>query len=82
VTGEPRPASSTRADLVLRIGIGVIIAGLLFTLIAIIPLLLPSVSMPSALWFFSMLIGVGLIIVFVGLVLGSRSRRAPTRRTR
>lgn len=68
---DPRTA---RADRVLRAGIVVTVIGLLFTLIALVPLVLPSVQMPGVLWFFSMLTGVGLIVVFVGLVMGSRSR--------
>lgn len=68
---DPRTA---RADRVLRIGIVVTVIGLVFTLIAILPLLIPSLQMPSVLWFCSMLTGVGLVIVFVGLAMGSRSR--------
>jgi len=70
-------STRTAGDRVLRAGIVVTVVGLAFTLIALIPLVAPSVSMPSAMWFLSMLTGVGLIIVFVGLALGSRSRRAP-----
>ena len=51
--------------------------GLAFTLLAIVPLVVPSVSLPSAMWFLSMLTGVGLAIVFVGLVIAARGRRAP-----
>ena len=42
--------------------------GLASTLIAVLPFFLPSVGTPSALWFLSMLTGVGLAIVIVGLV--------------
>jgi uncharacterized membrane protein SirB2 len=68
-----RPA---RADRVLRVGAWVTAAGLLFTLIAVIPLLVPSLSLPSAMWFLSMLTGVGLVIVFVGLAMAARERRS------
>jgi hypothetical protein len=67
--------TSTRADRVLRIGAWVTAAGLAFTLVALIPLLIPSITLPGAMWFLSMLTGVGLVIVFVGLALGARDRR-------
>ena len=64
----------SRADLVLRVGGWITAAGLTFTLIAILPLVLPSLELPGALWFLSMLTGVGLIVVCIGLVMGARSR--------
>ncbi len=70
------PSETSSADRILRLG-GVITAlGLVFTLIAIIPLVLPSVSLPSALWGLSMLTGVGLAIVIIGLVMAARQRRS------
>lgn len=69
---NPAPSS---ADRVLRIG-GVITAvGIVFTLIAILPLIIPSLDLPGAMWFLAMLTGVGLIVVFVGLAMGARGRR-------
>jgi hypothetical protein len=70
------PDTSTRADRVMRIGAAVTGIGLIFTLIAILPLLFPSLSLPSALWFCSMLTGVGLLVICAGLVMSARSRRA------
>ena len=64
------------ADRVLRAGAWVTAAGLLFTLVAVMPLLVPSLELPSAMWFLSMLTGVGLVIVFVGLALAARERRS------
>lgn len=64
-----------RADRVLRIGAAVTVAGLVCTLVAMVPLLVPSVDLPSAMWFLSMLTGVGLVIVFVGLAMGAYGRR-------
>jgi hypothetical protein len=69
---SPSPSS---ADRVLRIGGVITVAGLLFTVIAMLPLLIPSLELPGAMWFLAMLTGVGLIVVFVGLVMGARSRR-------
>jgi hypothetical protein len=61
-------------DLLMRVGLVVTVAGLVFTLIAIIPLFVPSVSMPSALWFLAMLTGVGLALVLLGLWRSARAR--------
>jgi hypothetical protein len=56
------------------VGIVVTVIGLLFTLVAILPLLVPGLQMPGVMWFLAMLTGVGLIIVFAGLAMGSRTR--------
>jgi hypothetical protein len=69
------PTSS--ADRVLRVGAWITAAGLVFTLVALIPLIVPSVELPSVMWFLAMLTGVGLIVVFVGLAMASRQRRSP-----
>jgi hypothetical protein len=68
------PASSS-ADRVLRIGGVITVVGLLFTVIAMLPLVFPSLELPGAMWFLAMLTGVGLIVVFVGLAMGARGRR-------
>lgn len=67
---------TSRADRVLRVGGWVTVAGLVFTLIALLPLVVPSLELPPAMWFLAMLTGVGLIIVFVGLAMGARQRRS------
>ena len=64
------------ADRVLRIGGWVTVVGLVFTVIAMLPLVVPSLELPGAMWFLAMLTGVGLIIVFVGLAMGARGRRS------
>ncbi|MDO8308632.1 MAG: hypothetical protein Q7V58_09805 [Actinomycetota bacterium] len=68
-------STASSADRVLRAGVAVTVVGLAFTLVAILPLVFPGISLPGAMWFLSMLTGVGLVIVFVGLALGSRTRR-------
>ena len=69
------PATSP-ADRVLRIG-GVITAiGIVCTLIAMLPLVIPSLDLPGAMWFLAMLTGVGLVVVFAGLAMGARARRS------
>lgn len=68
------------ADRILRIGVVITALGLVFTLIAIIPLFAPDVELPGALWFLAMLTGVGIAIAVTGLALQSRARRQPRRR--
>ncbi|MEI6361767.1 MAG: hypothetical protein WCP95_06505 [Actinomycetes bacterium] len=69
----------SRADRVMRVGAAITALGLLFTLIAILPLFFPSLALPSALWFLSMLTGVGIVVICAGLVMSARSRRAPAK---
>jgi hypothetical protein len=70
------PTQPSRADRVLRAGAWLTAAGLVFTVIAILPLVIPGLDLPSAMWFLSMLTGVGLVVVFVGLAMGGRGRRS------
>jgi hypothetical protein len=67
--------SSTSADRVLRIGAIITAVGLVFTVVAVAPLLFPALGTPSILWFLSMLTGVGIIVICAGLVMSARSRR-------
>ena len=69
------PPSRPRGDLVLRAGMVITLVGLLLTLVAVLPLVIPSLHLPSAMWLLSMITGVGLIVIFVGLSIGARSRR-------
>jgi hypothetical protein len=71
--------ADSRADRVMRIGAIITALGLGFTLVAILPLFFTSLNLPSALWFLSMLTGVGIIVICIGLVISARSRRASTR---
>ena len=68
-------APTERADLVMRIGAVVTALGLACLALAILPLLIPTLALPSIMWFLSMLIGVGIIIICAGLVMSARSRR-------
>lgn len=68
--------SRSPADRTLRIGAAVTVVGLVFLVIALLPLIVPSVEMPGVMWFLAMLVGVGLIIVFVGLTQQARQRRS------
>jgi hypothetical protein len=62
-------------DRLLRIGAVVTVIGLACTLVAMLPLVVPGLSLPSAWWFLSMITGVGLALVIAGLAVSARSRR-------
>lgn len=66
---------SAPGDRLLRIGAVVMVVGLVCTLVAMLPLVVPSLDLPSAWWFLSMLTGVGLALVIIGLAVSARSRR-------
>lgn len=67
-------AATARADLVIRVGAILTVIGIIFTLIAMLPLV-TDLELPSAWWFLSMITGIGLAVVIVGLILSARSRR-------
>lgn len=62
-------------DRLLRIGGVVTVVGLVCTIIAMLPLIIPGLELPSAWWFLSMITGVGLALVIAGLAVSARSRR-------
>jgi len=62
-------------DRLLRIGAVVTVIGLVCTAIAMLPLVIPSLELPSAWWFLSMITGIGLALVIAGLAVSARSRR-------
>lgn len=62
-------------DRLLRAGAIVTGVGIVCTLIAMLPLVVPGLSLPSAWWFLSMLTGVGLALVIAGLAVAARGRR-------
>lgn len=64
-----------RSDLVLRVGAVVTVIGFVATIIAILPLVIESVELPGIWWFLSMITGVGLLLIILGLVLAARERR-------
>lgn len=69
--GSPR----SLGDTLLRVGAIVTVVGLVCTLIAMLPLIVPSLDLPSAWWFLSMITGIGLALVILGLAVSARSRR-------
>jgi hypothetical protein len=62
-------------DRLLRIGAVVTVIGLVCTVIAMLPLVVPGLELPSVWWFLSMITGVGLALVIAGLAVSARSRR-------
>ena len=62
-------------DRLLRIGAIVTVVGLGCTLVAMLPLVIPAMTLPSAWWFLSMITGLGLALVIAGLAVSARSRR-------
>jgi len=52
----------------------VTVIGIILTLIAMLPLVVPDLSLPPVWWFLSMITGVGLAMVLLGLFLSARSR--------
>lgn len=58
----------------MRIGMWVTALGMVFSLIAILPLFIESIELPSFMWFLSMLTGVGLGMILLGLRRSSKVR--------
>ena len=59
----------------MRIGVVVTTLGLIATLVAILPLVIPDLSLPGIWWFLAMITGVGLALVIAGLAQSARERR-------
>ena len=68
-------STGSTGDRLLRIGAVVTVIGLICTVIAMLPLVVPGLELPSAWWFLSMITGVGLALVIIGLAVSARSRR-------
>jgi VIT1/CCC1 family predicted Fe2+/Mn2+ transporter len=56
------------------VGAIVTMIGLAFALIAMLPLVIPDLTLPSYWWFLAMTTGVGLALVLLGLRLSARAR--------
>jgi hypothetical protein len=73
---ESRRLRWVTGDRVLRIGLVVSALGLLAAVIAMLPLVLPSMQPSGIWWFLAMITGVGLAIVIAGLIISARERSA------
>lgn len=62
----------------LRVGVWLTFIGLVFSVVAMLPLVLP-IELPSAFWFLSMITGVGLVVMIAGFVVSGRERRRAVR---
>jgi hypothetical protein len=58
----------------MRVGILLLIAGIVCTLIAISPLFIHNLELPGYWWGLSMLTGVGLALILLGLRRASKTR--------
>lgn len=70
-----------RSDWVIRAGAAITILGIIFSLIALLPLV-STIELPSTWWFLSMVTGIGLATILVGLTMSARSRRHRRSRSR
>jgi hypothetical protein len=68
----PEPGAAP-GDRLIRAGLVVTVVGMLLALVAMIPLV-SDVDLPSAFWWLSMLVGVGLAMILVGLARNGRRR--------
>lgn len=69
------PSQRPPGDRLLRVGGVVTVIGLVCTVIAMLPLVVPGLTLPSQWWFLSMITGVGLALVILGLLISALSRR-------
>ena len=58
----------------MRIGIVLLVTGMICTLIAVLPLVISGLNLPSFWWGLSMLTAVGLAVILVGLRSSSKTR--------
>lgn len=63
----------------IRVGVAAFVVGAVFTLIAMSQLV-TGAELPSAVWFLSMLMGVGFALILFGLLRNARRRGADVRR--
>ncbi|MEI7442598.1 MAG: hypothetical protein WCK30_03445 [Actinomycetes bacterium] len=63
-----------RGDRLMRAGIFLLIVGIICTIIAISPLFINNLELPGYWWGLSMLTGVGLALILLGLRRSSKSR--------
>jgi hypothetical protein len=60
-------------DRLIRVGVGVSVAGLMVALVALLPLV-TDLELPSLFWALSMLLGIGFGLILLGLARKGRTR--------
>jgi len=65
--------TNARGDRLMRIGAVLLIVGMLFTLVAILPLF-TDLELPSIWWGLSMIAGIGLALILIGLRRSAKTR--------
>ena len=75
-TAATTPARPPRlpGDRMMRIGAWTTAVGMVLTLVALLPLVLPSLQLPPLFWWLAMITGVGLTLLIVGLWRAARAR--------
>ena len=66
-------------DRLLRAGAIVTVIGIIATMVAMLPLVIPNLTLPPAMWFASMIIGIGLAMVIAGFAVSARARGRSSR---
>ena len=61
-------------DRMMRIGAWTTAVGMVLTLVALLPLVLPSLQLPPLFWWLAMVTGVGLTLLIAGLWRAARAR--------
>jgi hypothetical protein len=77
----PAPEHGAPGDRLVRLGVVVTGMGMLISLVAILPLV-TDLELPSTFWWLSMLTGVGLAMILVGLARNGRHRARSQRAAR
>ena len=67
-----------KADRLMRIGAIVTVLGIAFSLVALLPLVIPTLQLPSIWWALSMITGVGFAILLFGLRASAKVRKQRT----
>lgn len=78
-TPATAPATRLPGERLMRSGAVITVIGMLFSLIALYPLI-SSRELPSWLWWASMSTGIGLAMVLIGLTRAANARRAELHR--
>lgn len=68
------PPTRLPGDRMMRVGAWTTAIGMVLTLVAILPLVVPSLTLPPLFWWLAMVTGVGLTLLLAGLWRAARAR--------